>query len=85
MKKKTFIVSMAAALSMMIIPCSDAAEQVADYQPSLYFKTSTHLFLKDLELMGKETVGEGMKDGKTRLLYLSASELSMEEKLTPHM
>lgn len=39
MKKKTFIVSMAAALSMMVIPCSDAAEQVADYQPSLYFKT----------------------------------------------
>ncbi|MBR3761096.1 MAG: hypothetical protein IKK47_08950 [Ruminococcus sp.] len=38
MKKKIFLVSMAAAFSTMIIPCSGAAENNTGYQPSLYFK-----------------------------------------------
>lgn len=39
MKRTSCVLSMATALSMMIIPCSSAAENNADYQPSLYFKT----------------------------------------------
>ncbi len=38
MKRTSCVLSMAAALSMIIIPCSGAAENNADYQPSLYFK-----------------------------------------------
>jgi len=38
MKKTSTIITMAAMLSMMIIPCSGAAVNNDEYQPSLYFK-----------------------------------------------
>ena len=39
MKKLSMFISMTAAFSMLVIPCSDAAVNDADYQPSLYFKS----------------------------------------------